>query len=120
MPIGAFWFAWTCSANVPWILPVLSGIPFGAGTSAAFIYGCSYVAQSYGSYATSALAGNVVVRVVAGACLPLAGPKIWDSLGPHWTGTLLAILETMIVPVPFIFYRYGHVIRRKSKFASQL
>ena len=31
VPIGMFWFAFTGYASVPWIVPILAGIPFGWG-----------------------------------------------------------------------------------------
>jgi hypothetical protein len=30
-PIGLFWFAFTVFPSVPWIVPILAGIPFGCG-----------------------------------------------------------------------------------------
>jgi hypothetical protein len=30
-PIGMFWFAFTGYSSVPWIVPILAGIPFGWG-----------------------------------------------------------------------------------------
>lgn len=65
-------------------------------------------------YAASALAGNSVIRSILGGVLPLAGTAMYDSLGPNWAGTLLGLLEVLIVPIPFVFYKYGHKIRMKS------
>ena len=47
-PVGQLWFSWTCLPPVPWIVPILSGIPFGMGNTAIFIYASNYLAQSYG------------------------------------------------------------------------
>jgi hypothetical protein len=46
--------------------------------------------------------------------LPLAGPALYHALGPNWAGTLLGLLEVLIVPIPFLFYRYGAKIRARS------
>jgi hypothetical protein len=35
-------------------------------------------------------------------------------MGPHWSATMLALIEFAMVPIPFIFYRYGHRIRQRS------
>ncbi|TIA06477.1 MFS general substrate transporter [Aureobasidium pullulans] len=120
VPIGGLVFAWTCTPDVHYIWPILSGIPFGAGTTATFIYGSNYIGRSYGMYAASAMAGNVLTRTVAGGTLPLAGAAMYNALGPHWQGTLLGLLEVLIVPIPFVFYKYGHLIRLKSKFISRM
>jgi hypothetical protein len=45
---------------------------------------------------------------------------MYNALGPHWQGTLLGLLEVLIVPIPFVFYKYGHLIRLKSKFISRM
>ncbi|KAG9516788.1 MFS general substrate transporter, partial [Aureobasidium melanogenum] len=120
VPIGGLMFAWTCTPNVHYMWPIISGISFGAGTTATFIYGSNYIGRSYGMYAASAMAGNVLTRTIAGGTLPLAGPAMWNALGPHWQGTLLGLLEVLIIPIPFVFYKYGHLIRLKSKFISRM
>jgi MFS family permease len=114
LPIGQIWFSWTGTPEHHWILPILAGIPFGAGNCSIFIYGSNYLVHSYGIYAASALAGNAVLRSVLGATLPLAGPSLYASLGPHWAGTLLGLLEAVCIPIPIIFYVYGYRIRQKS------
>ena len=113
-PIGELLFAWTCTPNVHWIAPIIAGVPFGAGNCLVFIYASNYLVHSYGIYAASALAGNAVLRSIFGGTLPLAGPNMYATLGPHWAGTMLAALEAILIPIPFVFYRYGHKIREKS------
>ncbi|WPG98977.1 Hypothetical protein R9X50_00177900 [Acrodontium crateriforme] len=114
IPVGEIWFAWTSTPNNHWILPILAGVPFGMGNAAVFIYASNYLVHSYDIYAASALAGNAVLRSIMGATLPLAGASMYKTLGPHWAGTLLALLEVACIPIPFIFYRYGYKIRQKS------
>jgi putative effector of murein hydrolase LrgA (UPF0299 family) len=38
-------------------------------------------------------------------------------LGVNWACTLIGLLMLLFVPAPFLFYKYGHIIRGKSKFA---
>lgn len=114
IPVGEIMFAWTCTPNVHYIVPIVAGVPFGAGNAAVFIYASNYLVHSYDIYAASALAGNAVLRSAMGATLPLAGPSMYKTLGPHWSGTLLGLLEALCIPIPFIFYRYGGKIRQKS------
>ncbi|KAL1310505.1 hypothetical protein AAFC00_000790 [Neodothiora populina] len=120
LAIGEIWFAWTCTKNVHWIVPILAGIPFGAGNSAVFIYSSNYLVHSYSIYAASALAGNAVLRSVMGACLPLAGPSMYATLGPHWAGTLLGLVEVICIPIPVIFYYKGAAIRKASALISRM
>ncbi|KAI9824930.1 MAG: hypothetical protein M1832_001535 [Thelocarpon impressellum] len=114
-PVGELWFAWTCvPKELHWVWCILAGVPFGIGNTLTFIYATSYVAQSYGIYSASALAGNTVARCIVGGLLPLAGPALYRNLHAHWAGTLLGLLEVALIPIPFVFYKYGHKIRRRS------
>ena len=115
VPIGELWFAWTCvPKSIHWAVPIAAGIPFGAGNTTVFIYASNYLVHSYGIYAASAMAGNSVIRSLLGGTLPLAGPSLYAKLGANWAGTLLGLLEVLIIPIPFVFYRYGSKIRKKS------
>lgn len=120
-PIGQLIFSWTClPGTIHWAIPIAFGIPFGMGNTLSFIYGSNYLAGAYGLYAASALAGNAVMRSFFGGTLPLAGPAMYAKLTPQWAGTLLGLLEVCLIPIPFIFYRYGERIRGKSKVIRQM
>ncbi|KAI9902004.1 hypothetical protein N3K66_003821 [Trichothecium roseum] len=120
-PIGQLVFAWTClPASIHWAVPIAFGIPFGVGNTLCFIYASNYLAGAYGIYAASALAGNAVLRSIFGGVLPLAGPKMYAALTPQWAGTLLGLMEVVMIPIPFIFWRYGSKIRAKSRVIRQL
>ncbi|KAJ8120878.1 hypothetical protein ONZ43_g2532 [Nemania bipapillata] len=113
-PIGQLVFAWTSLPPTHWAVPIAFGIPFGLGNSFSFIYGSNYLAGAYGIYAASALAGNAVTRSLLGGLLPLAGPKLFAALTPQWASTFLGLLEVALIPIPFVFWRYGERIRAKS------
>lgn len=120
LSVGQIWFAWTSTPNVHWIVPILAGIPFGAGNAAVFIYSNNYLAHSYKDYAASALAGNTVLRSIMGAVLPLAGPSMYSALGLNWAGFLLGMLEAACVAIPIVFFFYGHRIRERSPMIREL
>lgn len=121
IPVGELWFAWTClPKSIHWAAPVTAGIPFGAGNAAIFIYAGNYLVHSYGIYAASAMAGNAVIRSFLGGTLPLAGPPMYRALGANWAGTILGLLEVVIIPIPFIFYRWGSRIRAKSSLIREM
>lgn len=121
VPIGQFWFAWTADReSIHWIVPILSGVPFGCGNALVFIYSMSYLASSYGVYTASAVAGQSAIRYVFSGLLPLAGTKMYHALGVHWTGTMLGCIQIFLIPIPFMFYRYGGRIRKRSSLISSL
>jgi hypothetical protein len=121
VPVGELWFAWTCApSSIHWVFPILAGIPFGAGNTGVFIYASNYLTHSYGVYAASAMAGNAVIRSVLGGVLPLVGKSLYGRIGPNWSGTLLGLLEVIILPIPIAFYLYGYKIRMKSTLISSM
>lgn len=120
LAVGQLWFAWTCQPSVHWVVPILAGLPFGAGNACVFIYASSYIARSYGIYTASALSGNMFFRILIGACLPLAGPSMYSKLGLNWASTLLGLVEAACISIPVVFYFYGHRIRKASPMIQTL
>lgn len=44
---------------------------------------------------------------------------MYNSLGIHWASSIPAFLALACVPFPFLFYKYGELIRMKCKYAAQ-
>ena len=44
----------------------------------------------------------------------------YATLGPHWSATMLSLIEFAMIPIPVVFYRYGHKIREKSALIRQM
>lgn len=71
-----------------------------------------YLVQSFGSEAgASAIAVNMIVRYIAGAFLPLAGPPMYEKLGYGWGNSLLGFLGIAFMPLPWALVKYGEKIR---------
>ncbi|KAK6502816.1 hypothetical protein TWF481_007861 [Arthrobotrys musiformis] len=115
-PLGLYIFAWTSDPRIvkPWIWSILAGIPFGTGNALIFIHGSNYLLNSYSIYAASAAAGNTVARSILGGVLPLVAPKMYTALSPSIASTVLAALATVLIPIPWIFYKWGKQIRHRS------
>ncbi|TEY81032.1 hypothetical protein BOTCAL_0035g00250 [Botryotinia calthae] len=64
-------------------------------------------------FAANSLAANTLFRSVMGALLPLAGQKMYDTLGLGWGNSLLAFLAIGMTPVPFALLKWGELIRMK-------
>ncbi|GAA6050969.1 hypothetical protein NBRC10513_000882 [Rhodotorula toruloides] len=99
------------------IVPTLSGVLQGVGSVLIFRSMQTYLIDAYERNAASALASNVVARSIAGALFPLFAPALFHRLGVQWGCTLLAGCMFLLVPVPFLFERYGERLRRRSRFA---
>ena len=44
---------------------------------------------------------------------------MYEDLGLHWAASIPAFLSLMCVPMPFVFWKYGHKIRARCKYAAE-
>ncbi|KAL1637516.1 MFS siderochrome iron transporter 1 [Neofusicoccum ribis] len=119
MPVGLFWFAWTNSPSVHWIVSIMAGAPFGFGMVLVFLSIMNYLIDAYLIFAASVLAANAVLRSLFGAAFPLFTTYMYQDLGIHWASTIPAFLALACVPFPFLFYKYGPAIRARCKYAAK-
>lgn len=76
----------------------------------------TYLVDAFTIYAASAMAANTVFRSLAGALLPLAGRKMYETLGLGWGNSLLGFIALALCPLPIIFYVFGERIRTSKMF----
>lgn len=113
IPISFFWYGWTADKHVHWIVPIIGMFPFGVGMLGVYMPIQTYIIDCYPAHAASANATLTATRSLLGALLPLAGPKMFQSLGLGWGNSLLGFLALAFVPAPILFNRYGQNIREK-------
>ena len=102
-------------------MPALSGIFCGIGIDLSFLALNNYITDAYGIYSASALASSVFSRNIATALLlPLATYPMYEHLGTDWACSLLGFLCVILLPIPFIFIKYGPQLRAKSPFCQRL
>jgi hypothetical protein len=138
LPIGLFWFAWAPNKDVHWIVPVLAGVPFGWGCLGIFvrslppsslpllhpyqnlthrpqISATTYLVNVYQSEnGASAVAANGILRYGFGAAFPLFTIQMYQAMGVHWAGSVFAFVSVVLMPVPWVFFWKGNVLRAKS------
>ncbi|BCS19662.1 MFS transporter [Aspergillus puulaauensis] len=119
IPIGLFWFGWTTYADVHWIVPVIGSGFFGCGMLLVYSGVFTFFVDAYTQYAASALAGNGFVRCSFAAAFPLFGNQMYEKLGYQWASSLLAFLTVAMMPFPWLFFRYGKALRKRSRFAVE-
>lgn len=119
---GLFWLCWTGDYpdSVPWIVPTIGTAPIGMGLILIFLPCLNYIIDCYLFFAASALAGNAFLRSAFGAAFPLFALQMFENMGIKWAGTLLGCVAVALIPVPFMFYKYGKQLRQKSKWAFDL
>ncbi|WYZ38372.1 hypothetical protein EsH8_III_000286 [Colletotrichum jinshuiense] len=120
IPAGMFWFAWTNAPSVHWMASISAGAFFGFGLVLVFFGVTTYLVDSYTVYAASVLAGSAVLRAVFAAVFPLFTGVMYKNLGLHWASSVPGFLALAWVPFPFVLYKYGHLIRTRSRYAAEV
>ncbi|KAI5776546.1 major facilitator superfamily domain-containing protein [Geopyxis carbonaria] len=117
MPVGLFWFAWTARKDVHWIVPVMAGAPFGAGLVLVFLTAVMYLLEVYPPLvAASAMASLGLLRYVMAMAFPLFTVNMFEKLGVAWATSIYGFFALALMPIPWVFQRWGPQIRRMSKF----
>ena len=116
VPIGLFLYGWTAEKHVHWIVPIIGTAFVGVGLIATFMPVTTYLVDAFTIYAASAIAANTILRSLMGALLPLAGRKMYQTLGLGWGNSLLAFIALAMCPMSWIFFRYGERIRKSPRF----
>ncbi|PQK10882.1 hypothetical protein BB8028_0002g12000 [Beauveria bassiana] len=118
LPVGLFIYGWTAQYKVHWIVPIIGTAIMGVGNLVIFMSLQLYLVDTFTIYAASALAANSVVRSLLGAVLPLAGGPMYQKLGLGWGNSLLAFIAVALIPVPWLFMRYGEFLRKRFAIES--
>ncbi|KPI39815.1 putative MFS-type transporter [Cyphellophora attinorum] len=116
--VSIFWFSWTAEYNsIHWIVPTIAGAVLAMSILLIFVTFINYIVDSYLEYAASAVAANTVVRSACAAASPLFTPSMFRALGVGGAGSLVGGVAILLMPMPFVFYRYGPAIRARSRYA---
>ncbi|KAL9052299.1 MAG: hypothetical protein Q9162_005501 [Coniocarpon cinnabarinum] len=139
LPVAMFWFGWTAKRDVHWIVPILAGVPFGWGLILLFVSllgleprarrmisveqqmsrlgSIVYLIDTYQALnAASAVAANSLLRYIMAAAFPLFSLQMYEHLGVDWASSLLGFVAIALLPIPWIFYRWGPLLRRRSSY----
>ncbi|PWN91349.1 MFS general substrate transporter [Acaromyces ingoldii] len=122
MPAGVLfsssllWFAWTSRPPVPWIVSMIALVFFGIGAFITFTGATEYVIASYGPVATSATGAQNLLRETLAGSLTIASVPMYKGLGNQWATTLLGCFAALVALVPFVLFKYGPAIRKRSQY----
>ncbi|KAA8573229.1 hypothetical protein EYC84_003726 [Monilinia fructicola] len=118
LPIGLFIYSFTQYGFITWVAPAIALAPICMGIFFIFESTYSYTADCYGENSSSAIAGQGLMRNALGAVAPLFASQFFHNVGSQYAGLILAIAGTALTFIPFIMYKYGHLLRARSKLAS--
>lgn len=115
LPCSLFWLGWTSRTNVHWISAIIAGVPFGFGLILIFFATMIYFSMSYPPLSlASALAANNFFRYLLASVFPLFIVQMYRKLQIDWATSLFAFIALAMVPVPWIFEKWGPVLRKQS------
>ncbi|KAK0456676.1 MFS general substrate transporter [Armillaria borealis] len=109
-PLFAISFFWFAYPHVTYWAPLLSGWLIGFSIMGIFV-------NTYLALAASALAVNTICRSLFGAAFPQFANQMYDAMTPRWASSLVGFVALAMVPIPFVFLKYGAKLRAKSKYA---
>ncbi|KAK9311421.1 major facilitator superfamily domain-containing protein [Lipomyces starkeyi] len=117
IPVSLFWMGWTDFVSISIWSPIIASVMFGYGVICVFISGYMYIIDSYEVYAASALAFVTLLRYACAGGMTVAGIPFYKNMGTHWTLTILGCISMPLVPIPYVFYKWGYIVRQHSKHA---
>lgn len=113
-----FWLGWTNRVNVSYWSDLVACCLFGWATMVLFTTTYHYLLETYGTNAASAMAAITFMRYTASGGMVMITEPMYKGLGVAWTCTLLGCVAALLTPVPWVFWWYGSIIRRRSKWAT--
>lgn len=117
VPAGLFIMGWTSYTHVHWVAPIIGSGVYGIGTILVFNGIFGYTVDAYRLYAASAMATNSFIRSIMAGVFPLFGLQMYKGMNVHWANTLLALFACGLIPVAFLFAKYGKRLREQSPYA---
>ncbi|KAK2628091.1 hypothetical protein QTJ16_002737 [Diplocarpon rosae] len=113
-PLVTFFYGWVPSMHWPvWLLLLQVGfLGFVLIIMSAPV--SSYIVDSFRLYSASAMTMVLLTRCTMGTLLPLTIPPLTDALGLGGAFAFLAILCTLMIPLPILVMRYGGKWRERS------
>jgi MFS transporter, DHA1 family, multidrug resistance protein len=118
-PISLFWMAWTNYASISPGSDIGAACLFGFSLTGIFVSSYQYVIDSYETNSASVISSITFLRYIVAGGMVIADTPMYQGIGVHWTLTLMGCLGTVLVPMPFVFWKYGRKIRSNSKFAKR-
>ncbi|OOF99256.1 hypothetical protein ASPCADRAFT_163364 [Aspergillus carbonarius ITEM 5010] len=117
--VGMFWYGWSASPHVQWIVPDIGIAVASVGIIIAFQCVQLYIIDAYPRYAASAMSASAILRALAGFGFPLFATAMYDRLGYGWGNSLLGFVAIFLgVPAPVLLWRFGAALRKRSPYAS--
>lgn len=113
LAVGFLVYGWSAEGGAHWAVPVAATGLIGAGNVLFFSAAVGYLVDAFSGCAASAVAANIVVRSIGGTLLPLAGERMYRSLGWGFGSTVLAGTALVVAPGLVLLYTRGGTVRAR-------
>ncbi|KAF5022461.1 hypothetical protein F66182_5497 [Fusarium sp. NRRL 66182] len=117
IPVSLFWLGWTNYSSISIWSAIFAVVVFGYGVTGIFICVYMYIIDSYEIYSASALTFVSLTRYVIAGGMTVVGIPFYETMGTHYTLTIMACIASGLAVIPYVLYFYGYKIRAKSKYA---
>jgi len=77
------------------------------------IYNNDVYAEHYGA---SVMAATTFMRFAISSAFPLFTAQMISNLGFDWAISLLGFVSIAMIPVPWVFFKWGPILRSKSRY----
>ncbi|XWW98005.1 hypothetical protein V2A60_006001 [Cordyceps javanica] len=112
LPAGLLVYGWTTRYGAHWVVPIVGTSICGLGLVTVGSCAQAYMVDIFGPDAAASATGAMsLLRNLAAAFLPLSAPSLYAAVGLGWGNSVLALIAALFVPLPFIFYRHGELLR---------
>lgn len=119
LPISLFWIGWSNYSDISCWNGLVAAALFGWSLSGIFVAVYQYIIDSYETESASALSSITFMRYIVAGSMVIADMKMYETLGVHWTMTMLGCLGVVLTPLPLLFWKFGDKVRKRSSFAQE-
>lgn len=117
---GLFLIGWTSDPSMPWIWSFLGAGCMGFGFFTIFQAALNYLLDVFVRWGASAIAANTFLRSTLAAVFPLFIDPMYHRLGNGGATSVFGGFAVLLVPVPFVFWKWGPAIRSSKRYLSNV
>ncbi|OAL37636.1 hypothetical protein AYO20_03143 [Fonsecaea nubica] len=119
LPIGLLMFGWTSSPSIHWIVPTIAIGVATMGILSIYLAVFNYLADVYGTSASSAIAAQSFCRNALGGVFPLVTTQMYKAMTTGGASSFLGGFAALLSFVPWVLVFYGKRFRERRSVCSK-
>ncbi|WWC61559.1 uncharacterized protein I303_104143 [Kwoniella dejecticola CBS 10117] len=118
--IGCFVFGASSTPEASWFGPC-AGTALVLASAFTILQCCLlYLANCYGAFASSAIAGMSFMRIMVGSSFAIFTDSMFNNLTVRYSLIMMGGIALILAPIPFVFFFKGPWIREHSPISKKL